>query len=198
MIASTSASLPRSASAEATRARTIDAWRGLAAWSRPRVRSTRSSRSTTASATRRIVRLGPMAISTRRPEAARSRDDRWDLGFRHARVARERTIGPGRKAREAQRGGDPRRRLGIGQTPQPRDRRGVAAADASTHRLDHETTPQRGRRALLAEHERLAMDRHHGLGEEELAERGRLVRPARSTPARQECAPTSAVPRWRR
>ena len=100
------------------------------------------------SATRRVVRLGPRAISTRRPEAARSPTTcGTSASATPESRASERSV-QGERPAEAERGGDPRRRLGIGQPPQPCDRRGIAAADASSHRLDHETTPERGRRAL--------------------------------------------------
>ena len=77
---------------------------------------------------------------------------------------------------------------GIGQSPQTCDRRRIAAAEPSSGRLDHATTSQRGRRALLAQDERLAVDSHHGFGNEELAQRGGPVRQLVPFQQSQSCA----------
>ena len=90
---------------------------------------------------------------------------------RHAGIADHRTIVPARKAERSQRGGDSRGNFRRGQPPQPVDLGCVLAADSTPgDRLEHSTAPERGGRALLADHERLAVDGRDGLGQEQLRE----------------------------
>ena len=133
--------------------------------------ATRSSRSATTSA--RTPDRPPRADREldHRPEAASGRRPAGDLRRGQPGLAAEGPVGPGREARTRQAAAARSSGSGDRSRSEPGDRRAVAAADAPGRRLEHPAAAERGRRALLAEHERLAVDRGHRLGQEELAER---------------------------
>ena len=118
----------------------------------------------------RTVRLGPRGSSTRAPEAASVArpESTWSTA-RPVRAQRRRSV---QVVRPRKANAAPRRSSGSAEPNRPSRSIDelVAAPVAPRPGLNDPATPQRGRRTLVAEHERLSKHRDNRLGDEELRE----------------------------